>query len=238
MITLDELCKELGIVEGSAEEYEELLSTWELWAGRKCEPGSVFLEGLEESVSYAEQARLFDGSAIRVSRVIAPAVARAMWDSKTVLEVGFGTALRLCYYARNFPQTYFTGIDKNLIAVEFARERVRTLSLDNVDIIHQNMLDIDPNKNTYDAVVNVQITGQDTPSEEILRIQSQVRRLVSLKPGSRLVALEPKIEDLTWKRRLIAAVKEDGFSKVRGEEVAFEHYRNEPWECVVRTYTR
>ena len=85
--------------------------------------------------SYEMQAKWFDQSALPSTKAIAPIICERLKGAKTAVELGFGTGLRVLYYALNNPTTQFTAIDNDTDATEELEKRIKKLGLRNIEIL-------------------------------------------------------------------------------------------------------
>ncbi|MEW6245898.1 MAG: methyltransferase domain-containing protein [Nitrospirota bacterium] len=63
---------------------------------------------------------------------VGPRVASRIGDARSVLDFGCGIGILTTFYARQFPDRAFLGIDRSPASIELARRQAAALSLDNV----------------------------------------------------------------------------------------------------------
>jgi hypothetical protein len=113
-VSLDELCNILGFNEIiSKKEYEKLT---------------------RQLPAFPLVAKWFDIEAMPITREIAPIISNRLNGAETALELGFGTGLRLLYYALNNPSTRFVGIDNDPFAVDEVKKRIKKTCASNVSV--------------------------------------------------------------------------------------------------------
>ena len=143
-VSIGDLCKRLGVQEVSPSVFRETSQEWfgraSTEAKRFYEEGSRIL--IRCDVPYAEQARLFDGHALVPTQKIAPVVCEKLAGIDSVLELGFGTGFRLLYYALNWPNTKFLGIDSDEATLEVAKKRITALGVQNVEVRKADIFDL------------------------------------------------------------------------------------------------
>ncbi|MBT3221403.1 MAG: methyltransferase domain-containing protein [Proteobacteria bacterium] len=80
-------------------------------------------------------------------------IAAAAPDGCSVLELGCGSGGHLFSMARQLPQTRFVGLDLSEVEIGRARSRCKVLGLQNVELIHASITDIDPELGEFDYVI-------------------------------------------------------------------------------------
>ena len=83
---------------------------------------------------------------------IGPLVASQMGDAQTILDFGCGVGILTTFYARQFPDKTFVGIDRSTVSITRAQAQARALGLKNarflcLDVTQQTLSD------TYDLIV-------------------------------------------------------------------------------------
>ena len=70
-----------------------------------------------------------------------------------VLEIGSAAGGNLIPMAESFPNSEFLGVDASARQIEQGQQVIDEVSLDNIELIHQDILDFDPNAGKFDFVI-------------------------------------------------------------------------------------
>jgi SAM-dependent methyltransferase len=83
---------------------------------------------------------------------IGPLVAARLNAARTVLDFGCGPGILTMFYARQYPDIQFVGIDRSVASVSVAQERAEQLSLKNVRFEREDA-DVAPPFGSYDLII-------------------------------------------------------------------------------------
>ncbi len=83
---------------------------------------------------------------------IGPRVAERIGDARSILDFGCGVGILTTFYARQYPEKIFEGIDRSPASIALAQEQAKTLRLTNV---HFECLDLDrtPITGSYNLIL-------------------------------------------------------------------------------------
>lgn len=84
--------------------------------------------------------------------VVGPLVAERIGGARSILDFGCGVGLLTTFYARQFPDRSFMGVDRSVASVAVAQERAAALGLNNVRFKRLDMQQ-DRLTGTYDLIV-------------------------------------------------------------------------------------
>jgi hypothetical protein len=138
--------------------------------------------GLDKVISKSEYASITDQPAsfelmvkwyemewLSSAKAIAPIVSERLAGAESVLELGFGTGLRLLYYALNNPSTRFVAVDHVPDLGMVLEDRLRKLRIKNIQVETGDMHEI---SGMYSVVLGIdcfQSGGALVPINEELR---------------------------------------------------------------------
>lgn len=144
------LTKKFGTM---ADEFGECVDTRE--NGQRADPYVLKNQTIEFSNAIAAQ---FDVAKLRST---------ALWfihqqfqlKNKVVLEVGCDNGILLCMFAELYPDTKFIGIDPCYPAIKIARERAKSLELDNIyfQVATLNEFAKESNKSVFDIIISITV---------------------------------------------------------------------------------
>jgi tRNA G46 methylase TrmB len=83
---------------------------------------------------------------------IAPRVAARIAPARAILDFGCGIGILTTFFARQYPESRFVGIDRSSASIEHARRRAAELHLSNIEF-HTIDLDRDAVSGRYDLVI-------------------------------------------------------------------------------------
>ncbi len=83
---------------------------------------------------------------------IGPRVASRIGDARSVLDFGCGIGVLTTFYARQFPDRAFLGIDRSPASIELARRQAAALGLDNVQFEYADVEESPP-AGTFDLII-------------------------------------------------------------------------------------
>lgn len=129
-----------------------------------------------------------------LDREVLPQLARfcdAPEPRASVLDLGCGDGLALCYLAKAFPATRFVGIDRCRAALDRARRRLERLGLTNVTLVEDDAFALETSAlvaragKRFDAAVvrNVLDDVRESGTPYLAARFDTVRRLASLRPA-------------------------------------------------------
>lgn len=83
---------------------------------------------------------------------VGPPVAASLADAKTVLDVGCGIGILALFYARQYPEKQFVGIDRSPVSIRRAAEQAAGFALANVRFERRDITDDSPSE-SYDCII-------------------------------------------------------------------------------------
>ena len=188
---MEELYRQLRIRPVSEEECLAAFEDWERRTGKKREHDKVFMPG----IPLEEAAAVCDGYCWPITEKLAPMIAAELEGADTVLEVGFGTALRLTYYAKKVPDLNYRGVESDALAVRFARQRLNGLGLTEVVLEEKSLQDLNPSERRFSRVILAEVST--LYEEEGFKTRAHALKLVDDKPGSKFIVTNYA----TWSER-------------------------------------
>lgn len=128
-----------------------------------------------------------------LDREVLPELARfcdAPEPRASVLDLGCGDGLALCYLAREFPAARFVGVDRCRAALDRARRRMERLDLTNVTLVEDDAFALEPLRlvaragERFDAAIvrNALDDVRESGTPYLAAKFSTVRRFASLRP--------------------------------------------------------
>lgn len=78
-----------------------------------------------------------------------------------VLDVGCADGLKTVYYALNFPDSYFVGIDSCSDSIKLAQKKARKNKLDNVTFAPANLYHLSFKPESFDTIIATQVLHED-----------------------------------------------------------------------------
>ncbi|MEK6964114.1 MAG: hypothetical protein AABX70_06825 [Nanoarchaeota archaeon] len=151
-VSIDDLCKELGVKEVAPSE----------WRSSRRERSHIF----EESrIPYEVQACLFDGYTLAPTRAISPIVCERLAGAESVGVMGYGTGFRLLLDALNNPDTSFIGIDQDPRCEEVVKRRMERLNVKNIELRVANFFKLNPVQDRFACVVAIDCLPDTVPKE-------------------------------------------------------------------------
>ena len=178
---LELLHRRLGIKPVSEEECTAGQEDWERRTGTERDHSRVFMPG----IPLEEGAALCDSYCWPMTKRLAPMIAAELEGADSVLEVGFGTALRLAYYRIRVPKPRYIGIDRDSLAITFARQRLAGLELTDVMLREVSLLDLRPEEERFGRIILAEVSMRDDREDSLVR--AHALKLVDSKPGSKLM---------------------------------------------------
>lgn len=211
---LRELHTRLGIKPVSLEECEAAFEDWERRTGSKRDYSKVFMPG----IPLEEAAALCDGHCWPITERLTPMIAGELEGASTVLDVGVGTALRLAYYRKKAPGTSFYGIDRDPLAVTFARQRLGRLGLTDVVLAETSVQDLRPEDRRFSRVIMSEVSMLN--DEDVFKAIRCALKLVDNNLGSKFIFTNyavPGDRELSWNIAISSCAASEGLTFVKNE---------------------
>ncbi|PPD18660.1 MAG: hypothetical protein CTY24_12605 [Methylobacter sp.] len=94
-------------------------------------------------------------------------------DGKKILEIGAGDSYWLPFFAKQYPNSRFAGLDYSPAGCEKLANRIAFSGLSNLDVYHQDMFETgNALHGTFDLVISFGLVEHFTVLSEVLRIKS------------------------------------------------------------------
>jgi len=118
-------------------------------------------------------------------------------NDPSICDLGAGTGNFITAIAKTFPDAHFTHVDSDPAMSSFARIKYQRNSVNNVEILNAQVLDLDLGDSTFDVIILINALYAMNPQRKVLE---KIKRW--LKPNGKLFIIdwgrENKVFDWTW----------------------------------------